>query len=196
MAAEIDNLRHHDNDQHKEQIYNNRIFFHFYTLLYNIAVGRWIINDFPLILLYLDSLAEYHDRLAVMAFPVVSDKSCYYSLSRYRELSELRGIETLDITYHNLADFPVNEVGGIVVTVKQRPSLVLDLSLELFGFSIHTGLIAVMVTCLWMQLMPGSSRIVCKYRYSSLESYSFPSGAKYFFEPTLPMSCRHPLRDF
>lgn len=134
VAAEIDNLRHHDNDQHKEQIYNNRIFFHFYTLLYNIAVGRWIINDFPLILLYLDSLAEYHDRLAVMAFPVVSDKSCYYSLSRYRELSELRGIETLDITYHNLADFPVNEVGGIVVTVKQRPSLVLDLSLELFWF--------------------------------------------------------------
>lgn len=66
-----------------------------------------------------------------MAFPVVSDKPCDYSLSRYRELSELRGIEALDITYHNLVTFPVNEVGGIVVTVKKRPSLILDLSLEL-----------------------------------------------------------------
>ena len=69
-----------------------------------------------------------------MTFPVVGDKPCHHSLGRYRELSELRGVEALDITYHNFIAFPVNEVGGIVVTVKQRPSLVLDLSLELFWF--------------------------------------------------------------
>ena len=110
------------------------IFPYIYTLLYNSTIGRWIINDFPLVLLYLDSLAEYHDRLAVVTFPIVSDKSCHHSLRRYRELSELRGVEALDIAYHNLVSFPVNEVGGIVVTVKQRPSLILDLSLELLRF--------------------------------------------------------------
>ena len=37
------------------------IYFRFYTLLYNSTVIRRVINDFPLVLLYLDSLSEYHD---------------------------------------------------------------------------------------------------------------------------------------
>ena len=69
-----------------------------------------------------------------MTFPVVGDKSCHDSLCSYRELSELRGVEALDIAYHNLIAFPVNEVGSIVMAVKQRPSLVLDLSLKLLWF--------------------------------------------------------------
>ena len=68
-----------------ETIDNNNHIFLFYTLLYNIAIGRWIINDFPLVLLYLDSLTEYHNRLAVITFPIVSDKSCHHSLCCNRE---------------------------------------------------------------------------------------------------------------
>ena len=91
----------------------------FYTLLYNSTPGRRIINDFPLVLIYLDSLSEYHDGFTVVTFSVVSDNPCNHSLRSYRELSELRGVEALDIAYHNLVSFPVNEVGGIVVTIKK-----------------------------------------------------------------------------
>ena len=65
------------------------ISFIFYTLLYNSTVRRRVINDFPLVLLYLDSLSEYHDGFTVVTLSVVSDKPCHNSLCSYRELSEL-----------------------------------------------------------------------------------------------------------